>query len=181
MAEWVHLFPQHSELTVSVNLAMKQFRQPDLVELVSQALSRAELPPDRLLLEISEEDLMEDADRNVEMISHLSDLGVRVQIDDFGTGSSSLAYLNQFKVDTLKIDRSFVNRLGLAGDRSAVVQAMITLARDMGIQVIAEGVETEEQSTRLMDLKCERGQGYLFSRPLAAADAARFLESRLDA
>jgi len=181
MAEWVHLFPQHSELTVSVNLAMKQFRQPDLVELVSQALSRAELPPDRLLLEISEEDLMEDADRNVEVIHHLSDLGVRVQIDDFGTGSSSLAYLNQFKVDTLKIDRSFVNRLGLAGDRSAVVQAMITLARDMGIQVIAEGVETEEQSTRLMDLKCERGQGYLFSRPLAAADAARFLESRLDA
>jgi EAL domain-containing protein (putative c-di-GMP-specific phosphodiesterase class I) len=104
-------------------------------------------------------------------------MGVRVQIDDFGTGSSSLTYLNRFQVDTLKIDRSFVSSLGQGTDRAAVVQAMITLARDMGIQVIAEGVETEDQSSRLKSFQCDRGQGYLFSKPMDVGDTERFLES----
>jgi EAL domain-containing protein (putative c-di-GMP-specific phosphodiesterase class I) len=179
MAEWVQRFPNLPELKVSVNLAGKQLRQPNLVELVQLALHNAQLPPERLLLEVSEEDLMMDADRNIETIRKLKAMGVRVQIDDFGTGSSSLTYLNRFQVDTLKIDRSFVSTLGMGNDRAAVVQAMITLARDMGIQVIAEGVETAEQSDRLKSYQCDRGQGYLFSKPLEAEDTARFLQSKL--
>lgn len=179
MAEWVRRFPQMTKLKVSVNLAGKQLRQTDLVELVQAALNHAALAPDRLLLEVSEQDLMMDAELNIETIRRLKDMGVRVQIDDFGTGSSSLTYLNRFQVDTLKIDRSFVSSLGFGGDRSAVVQAMITLARDMGIQVIAEGVETEEQSTQLLSFRCDRGQGYLFSKPMTVEDTERFLEARL--
>jgi len=179
MADWVQRFPGLPELKVSVNLAGKQLRQPNLVELVHLALHEAGLPPDRLLLEVSEEDLMMDADRNIETIRKLKEMGVRVQIDDFGTGSSSLTYLNRFQVDTLKIDRSFVSSLGLGNDRAAVVQAMITLARDMGIQVIAEGVETEDQSTRLKSFQCDRGQGYLFSKPMDVGDTEAFLESSL--
>lgn len=181
MATWARQFSNLSELKVSVNLAWKQLRQPKLVELVERALTKAQLAPDRLLLEVSEEDLMMDADRNIETIQRLKEMGVRVQIDDFGTGSSSLTYLNRFEVDTLKIDRSFVSSLGMTNDRAAVVQAMITLARDMGIQVIAEGIETVEQSDQLKSYHCDRGQGYLFSRPLEASDTEKFLQSRLKA
>lgn len=177
MAEWVRRFPELNDLKISVNLAAKQLRQPNLAGLVREALSNSGLEPDRLLLEVSEEDLMMDADMNIETIQRLKSMGVRVQIDDFGTGSSSLTYLNRFQVDTLKIDRSFVSGLGSGNDRTAVVQAMITLARDMGIQVIAEGVETEDQSSRLKSFQCDRGQGYLYSVPLDPEDTGRFLES----
>ncbi len=181
MAEWAERFPALPELKVSVNLAAKQLRQPNLVDLVGDALVDSGLAPERLLLEVSEEDLMMDADMNIETIKRLKTMGVRVQIDDFGTGSSSLTYLNRFQVDTLKIDRSFVTGLGSGTDRAAVVQAMITLARDMGIQVIAEGVETEDQSNRLLSFQCDRGQGYLYSVPLGPEDTGRFLESHTGA
>ncbi|MCK5650587.1 MAG: EAL domain-containing protein, partial [Gemmatimonadetes bacterium] len=103
------------------------------------------------------------------------------QIDDFGTGSSSLSYLHRFSVDTLKIDRSFVSGMGMPGDQAAMIQAIITLARDMGISVVAEGVETPDQSAKLLSLKCDRAQGYLFSHPLEADAAADFLAARLGA
>jgi EAL domain-containing protein (putative c-di-GMP-specific phosphodiesterase class I) len=178
MAVWARRFPELSDLTVSVNLSPKQLRQPDLVDRVHQAIRGANLPPQRLRLEISEQTLMDDADRNIELIDRLRRLGVQVQIDDFGTGSSSLTYLHRFSVDTLKIDRSFVSRMGKPGDRAAIVQAIVTLARDMGISVVAEGVETPGQSAQLQDLRCDRGQGFFFSHPLEADAAADLLVAR---
>lgn len=179
MADWVHRFPLLPDLTVSVNLSSKQLQQPDLLSKVGQAISKADLPPKRLRLEISEQTLMEEVDRNMELIELLRTMGVQVQIDDFGTGTSSLGHLHRFRVDTLKIDRSFVNRMGMPGDRAAMIQAIITMARDMGISVVAEGVETPDQSAKLLSFKCDRGQGYLFSHPLEADAAADFLAARL--
>ncbi len=181
MACWVERFPRLPDLTVSVNLSPKQLQQADLVSRVGQALGKAGLPPTHLRLEISEQTLMDDADRNVDLIETLRNMGVQVQIDDFGTGSSSLSYLHRFRVDTLKIDRSFVNMMGTPGDRAAMIRAIITLARDMGISVVAEGVETPDQSAKLLSFKCDRGQGYLFSHPLEADAAADFLADRLGA
>ena len=175
MAEWVRNFPQLPELSVSVNLSAKQLRQIDLVDHVTAVLKETGLEPSRLKLEVSEAVLMDDPDVHVAVIGRLSELGVQVQVDDFGTGSSSLNYLSRFHVDTLKIDRSFVSTLGEHVERSAVVQAIITLARDLNIRVVAEGIETERQSDRLLTLQCERGQGYLYSQPIDAAQVAALL------
>ena len=112
------------------------------------------------------------------MIRRLHALGVHVQIDNYGTGYSSLAYLSRFDIDTLKIDRSVISKVGVKDDRSVVAQAMITLARDLGIRVIAEGVETQEQSEVLKDLKCEQVQGYLYSHPVDAHAAASLLDGK---
>jgi len=178
MVTWLAQFPELEELFVSVNVAEKQLQQPDFVERVSQALREADLGPHRLKLEIAETVLMEDPDYMQALVSDLANLGVQVQIDDFGTGYSSLSYLNRFNIDTLKIDRSFVSRVSLVGEKSVVVQAVIKLARDLGIRVIAEGVETEEQSEHLKLLRCEEGQGFLYSKPVDGKEAAQILEGQ---
>jgi diguanylate cyclase (GGDEF)-like protein/PAS domain S-box-containing protein len=177
MAEWVKRYPHLEDLTMSVNLSAKQLRQPDLLEQVKDAFLKAGLAPDRLKLEIAETVLMDEPESNIQVVSELRDLGVLVQIDDFGTGSSSLSYLNRFRVDTLKIDRSFISQVGVPGEKAAVVQAMITLAGQLGIRVIAEGVETPQQSEKLAGLHCEQAQGYLFSQPLTAAEAQELLDA----
>lgn len=179
MAEWANRFPGIPELSVSVNLSAKQLRQPDLVDRVTAALRDTDLKPERLQLEIAETVLMDEPDANIEVIHKLRELGVRVQIDDFGTGSSSLSYLNRFHVDSLKIDRSFINRVGVPGEKAAIVQAMITLARNLGIRVIAEGVETDQQSETLITFQCEQAQGYLFSEPLGPDQAGELLAEEL--
>ncbi|UCF41232.1 MAG: EAL domain-containing protein [Gemmatimonadota bacterium] len=178
MVTWLAQFPELEELFVSVNVAEKQLQQPDFVERVSQALREADLGPHRLKLEIAETVLMEDPEYMQALVSDLANLGVQVQIDDFGTGYSSLSYLNRFNIDTLKIDRSFVSRVSLVGEKSVVVQAVIKLARDLGIRVIAEGVETEEQSEHLKLLRCEEGQGFLYSKPVDGKEAAQILEGQ---
>jgi diguanylate cyclase (GGDEF)-like protein/PAS domain S-box-containing protein len=175
LAAWVKAFPELSDLSVSVNVSAKQLRQVDLVDHVTTVLKETGLAPSRLKLEISEDVLMDDPDVHVAVVGHLADLGVQVQVDDFGTGSSSLNYLSRFHVDTLKIDRSFVSTLGDHLERSAVVQAIITLARDLNIRVVAEGIETTRQSDRLITLRCERGQGYLYSQPVDADQASALL------
>lgn len=179
MAKWANRFPGIPELSVSVNLSAKQLRQPDLVDRVTAALRDTDLKPERLQLEIAETVLMDEPDANIEVIHKLRELGVRVQIDDFGTGSSSLSYLNRFHVDSLKIDRSFINRVGVPGEKAAIVQAMITLARNLGIRVIAEGVETDQQSETLITFQCEQAQGYLFSEPLGPDQAGELLAEEL--
>jgi len=181
MAEWVDRYPKLTDLTVSVNLAAKQLRQPDIVAQVKSAVEESGLAPSRFKLEITETVLMDDPESNLEIVSELRDWGVLVQVDDFGTGSSSLAYLNRFRVDTLKIDRSFISQVGVPGEKSAVVQAMITLANQLGIRVIAEGVETPQQSERLVGFKCEQAQGYLFSQPLNAQEADELLAAEVKA
>jgi diguanylate cyclase (GGDEF)-like protein/PAS domain S-box-containing protein len=178
MAEWIRTFPDLADLSVSVNLSAKQLHQIDLVDHVANVLRETGLAPSRLKVEISEAVLMGDPDVHVAVVGRLAELGVQVQVDDFGTGSSSLNYLSRFHVDTLKIDRSFVNTLGEHLERSAVVQAIITLARDLNISVVAEGIETTRQSDRLITLHCERGQGYLYSHPVDADQALALLREQ---
>ncbi len=176
MAQWATQYPNIPDLFVSVNITAKQLHHHDLIHTVEEAIASSGVAPESLKLEIAEAVLMDDPDANIEVINKLRELGVRVHIDDFGTGTSSLSYLSQFRVDTLKIDRSLIGGVGLPGDKTAVVEAMIALARNLGIQVIAEGVETSQQSETLMTFQCEQAQGYLFSQPVDPAAAAALMD-----
>lgn len=176
MAEWARRFPALRDLSVSVNLSAKQIKQPDIVHQVREALREGGLSPNRLRLEISESVLLDDPDVTEPALQRLRRLGVQVQIDDFGTGTSSLSYLTRLRVETLKIDPSFIREVDAPGERAGLVQAFITLARHLGIRVVAEGVETREQWTTLANLNCDRAQGYLYSQPLDAAEASALLE-----
>ncbi|MDQ3802732.1 MAG: EAL domain-containing protein [Acidobacteriota bacterium] len=171
MSEWRRELPPHSGLTVSVNLSSKQFTQPDLIGRIAHTLRETGLPPQFLKLEITESAVMDNAEVAALMLIQLREKGIQLSIDDFGTGYSSLSYLHRFPVDTLKIDRSFVGRMGEGGENTEIVRTIVTLASNLGMAVIAEGVETREQHEQLNALKCEYGQGYLYSRPVDA-DAA---------
>jgi PAS domain S-box/diguanylate cyclase (GGDEF) domain len=160
---------------IAVNLSPRQFHRADVVKLVKDALDYSGLPPECLELEITESLAMQDVEYSVRTLHALADLGVQLAIDDFGTGYSSLNYLKKMPVNTLKIDRSFVRDITTDPDDSAIVSAVISMAHSLGLRVIAEGVETEEQLNVLRALNCDRAQGYHFSRPLPADDAAEFL------
>lgn len=175
MHQWHGQFPQEPPLTISVNLSGKQFTQLNLVELIKKALEKTGLEPSSLHLEITETVIMEKAQEAAEMLSQLKVLGVRLSIDDFGTGYSSLSYLHSFPFDILKIDRSFVCRMGTDSESTGIVETILTLAEKLGKEAIAEGVETEEQVTALKSLGCGYGQGYLFSRPLWPTAAEKLL------
>jgi diguanylate cyclase (GGDEF)-like protein len=159
-----------SALTMSVNLSAGQINQPGIVHLVESAIRDSGLRPDHLQLEITESALMSDAAAAVKILGMLKDIGVRLSIDDFGTGYSSLSYLKRFPVDVLKIDRSFVDGLGQDPEDSAIVAAVVSLAKAMQLEAVAEGVETAMQRAALLDLGCAHGQGYHFARPQPAAD-----------
>jgi len=156
---------------IGVNLSAGQFRHPRLAELVAAVLEDTGLDPDKLLLEVTESAVMEDAESSSATLKDLSALGVRIAIDDFGTGYSSLSYLQRFPLDMLKIDRSFVSDLGQDPKGAAIVGTVCTLGRNLGMQVLAEGVETAEQVEQLRKFGCDLGQGYYFSRPVPAERA----------
>ena len=177
MAAWSRDHPTMRKLTVSVNLSVKQLRQPDLLDRIAGALELSDLPPERLLLEVNEQALMEEPEWHEEALLGLGKMGVRVQVDDFGTGTSSLSYLGRLKVATLKIDRSVVKLVDQPEEQSAIVRAIITFARNLGIHVIAEGIETPGQRARLQTLECDQGQGFHFSQPLEADTVAEVLSS----
>ena len=179
LSEWRQRFPEVAELSISVNLSAKQFQRADLVERIADTLRENGLEPGRLNLEITESVLMDDAESNVAVIRELHDLGVQVHLDDFGTGYSSLSYLDRFEIDSLKIDRSFINRLGVPDERGEIVHAIVTLARDLGVGVIAEGVETAEQLASLRSLRCDEVQGFLYAQPLDTQAAAALLEAQV--
>ena len=159
-------------LTVSVNLSGTQITQPDIVSRVAAILDNTGVEPHRVALEITESVLMRDAEDTLSVLRALKDLGVKLHVDDFGTGYSSLSYLKRFPVDALKVDRSFVDGLGDDPDDIAIVGAIVGLAHSLGMETIAEGVESEAQVVALERLGCESAQGYLFSRPLVADDVA---------
>ncbi len=163
--QWQIDSPSHRALSLSVNLSARQVAQPDLLERIKEALATSKLNPHCLKLEITESVVMENAEAAALMFKQLRSLGVQLSIDDFGTGYSSLSYLHRFPLNYLKIDRSFVMRLTTDND-NAIVRTISTLARNLGMEVIAEGIETEEQHQQLKMLGCEYGQGYLFSRPV---------------
>jgi diguanylate cyclase (GGDEF)-like protein len=172
---------QHSVLNryliMSVNLSGKQLMQTDLTEKVEEVLRESHLDPWHLKLEITESVVMEEPELAAITLAKLRGLGVRLSIDDFGTGYSSLSYLNRFPVDTLKIDRSFVTTMSEADENLQIVKTIVTLAGNLGMEVIAEGVETEEQLNQLKLLKCQYAQGYLFSEPLDVMEADMFIRN----
>jgi EAL domain-containing protein (putative c-di-GMP-specific phosphodiesterase class I) len=165
IAEWRRHAPGAPPLVVGVNLSARQFRQPDLVQMVSRALSEYALDPAALKLEVTEGVAVEDAELAVATLWMLKGLGVRLALDDFGTGYSSLSYLKRFPIDTLKVDRSFVDGMAVNPEDAAIVRAVVAFAKALGLDVTAEGVETVEQRDALRALEADRAQGYLFGRP----------------
>ncbi len=161
---------------VSVNLSPTQVRHPGVVDMVRQALAEAEVPPENLTLEITEGVLIDNPDEMVRRIADLHVLGVRVALDDFGAGYSNLGYLQRFPLDKLKVDKSFVDALGEAENRSVIVQAIAGLGRALGLSVTAEGIETEQQRVLLRLAGCDELQGYLFGKAMPARDFDWYLK-----
>jgi EAL domain-containing protein (putative c-di-GMP-specific phosphodiesterase class I) len=157
-------------LFVAVNASGRQFRRGLLLEQVRAALDRSGADPRRIQVEITEHTLVEDVASNVRTLAALRELGVQIAIDDFGTGLSSLAYLKRLPIDKLKIDRSFVRDLPAATEDAAIVAAILSMARALGLQVVAEGIETAPQHDLLQGLGADHGQGFLFSRPVPAEE-----------
>ena len=166
---------QGLELLVAVNISARQFQDPAFFDTVLQALADTGIKPSAIELEITESLIMQDPESVAGDLRRLRELGFALAIDDFGTGHSSLAYLKRFPIHKLKVDQSFVRNLGSSADDSAIVEAIIRLGQSLGLRVIAEGVETEDNLKRLSDLGCDEIQGYLLSKPLPAAEATAFL------
>lgn len=168
-----------SRLCVAVNISARQFQQQNLSAKISQILGETGLDPHYLELELTESSIMQSAVSATRTLGELREIGIDISIDDFGTGYSSLGYLKRLPVDTLKIDQSFVREMTTEPDSAAIVQAIITLAHNLRLKVIAEGVETEEQLRFLHLLMCDHAQGYLFSKPLPAKEfEQQFLNGR---
>jgi len=172
---WRSRFPDRKPLTMSVNLSAVQLTHPNLVDRIADILEKTGFDRPDLSLEITESAIMDDEDAANTTFSRLKDLGVRLHVDDFGTGHSSLEALHRYPMDALKIDRSFVSRMEVNREKAKIAQAIVTLAHQLGMGVIAEGVETVEQLKRLREMGCDRGQGYLFSRPLTCEAAEAIL------
>lgn len=175
VASWQAAFPRNPPLTVSVNLSPRQFQQPNLVEQVEQTLCETGLSAHSLKLEITEGTIMRDVETTATALSGLKRLGVQLAVDDFGTGYSSLAYLSRLPLDILKIDRSFVRGIDRDGEDTAIVRAIISMAKSMHLSVTGEGIETAEQAALLRTWACDLGQGFYYSRPLEAANLEALL------
>lgn len=169
MREWQQQFTHCQSMEMSINLSSKQFLQPDLFEQIESILAQTELSRSCLKLEITESLLMSGGEATQEKLKRLNEAGIRLSIDDFGTGYSSLSYLHRFPIHTLKIDRSFISRIGSAENSRGIVEAIIVLAHKLGMTVVAEGIETEDQFKQLQIFGCEQAQGYLFSPAVPAA------------
>ena len=175
MALWKAQFQDSAPKVICVNLSARQFAQPDLVSQLAQILEETKLDPGQLKLEMTESLVMQNVATASAMLKEMKTLGVLLGIDDFGTGYSSLSYLSRFPIDTLKVDGSFVSRIGEDKENLEIVRTIITLAHNLKMDVIAEGVETAEQLSQLRDLGCEYAQGYYFSRPVPAEEASELI------
>ena len=179
MRAWHVQFSLDPPLTISVNVSGKQFSQPDSIERLAQILQETGLDVRSLKLEITESVLMDNAESAAAMLLQLQALGLRVAMDDFGTGYSSLSYLHRLPIDTLKIDRSFINGVDVDLEKIQIIRTVIALAWNLGMDVVAEGVATWQQMYQLKALKCEFGQGYFFSKPLDSSAAAALIAVRI--
>ncbi|MGL5793528.1 MAG: two-component system response regulator [Waterburya sp.] len=166
MYTWQLAFPLAASMHISVNLSSKQIKQFDFVDKLARILATTGLNGSSLRLELTETMLMDRGEKTIELLHQIKQQQVQLSIDDFGTGYSSLSYLHRFPVDTLKIDRSFVSLINVEGSNCEIVKTIITLAHSLGMQAIAEGVETPHQITHLSNLGCEAAQGYFFAKPL---------------
>jgi EAL domain-containing protein (putative c-di-GMP-specific phosphodiesterase class I) len=169
---WSDMLPE--QCSVSVNLSPRQFTDKNLVSQIRRVLEINNLPPYQLEIELTEGMLMLDTEYTHGVLRALKDMGLKLSIDDFGTGYSSLAYLKQFSLDSLKIDKQFIDNLTISKKDAAIATSIIQLAHNLGLQVIAEGVETAEQVTVLQDLGCDVVQGFYFGRPIPAWEVEKF-------
>ncbi|KFX60570.1 hypothetical protein KBK24_0137395 [Burkholderia sp. K24] len=176
-AIWQDMFPQEPPLQLSVNLSPRQFEDPSLVGDVMCALRLSAIQPGSLKLEVTESIIMRDTEASIHTLHKLKAQGIKIAIDDFGTGYTSLSYLKALPLDVLKIDRSFVKGIGTNAEDDAIAQAIISLARSLDLDVTAEGIETDAQAARLREWSCESGQGFLFSKPLQAAQMMELLRN----
>ena len=176
MQQWREKYSLANSLIVNVNLSARQLEQKDLVKQIARILKETKLDPACLKLEITESVIMKNAEETITKVRKLREMGVLLSIDDFGTGYSSLSYLHRFPIDTLKVDRSFVNLIGAEGEHSEIIQTIITLAYNLGMDVVAEGVETAEQLKFLRQVNCNYGQGYFYSHPVTNLLAAEMIE-----
>lgn len=175
MKQWQEQFPWAATLKMSVNLSAKQLREPNLIQTIDDILLETNLNPNCLKLEITESVLMENTEVVAKILWQLRSRNIELSLDDFGTGYSSLSYLHSFPVNTVKIDRSFVSRMNENEENSEIVKAIVTLAHTLGMDAVAEGIETSEQLAQLKSLACEQGQGYFFSKPLDSQAATELL------
>ncbi len=179
--DWQTRFPGAPPLSMNVNVSVKQLKGFQIVEAVEGVLDETGIPPESLHLELTESALIAEMDSVREVLGRLRALNIRLHLDDFGTGYSSLSCLRSLHFDSLKIDRSFVQRLDSDPESRAIVETILNLARSLRMTVVAEGVENENQRSCLLDLGCNEGQGFLFSKPVAAEIAEQLLTSRLAA
>nr|WP_227873331.1 EAL domain-containing protein [Aphanothece sacrum] len=163
---WQNKFSLSQNLTVSVNLSSQQLRESEIINQIDTILEKTGLESNYLKVEITESLLIENTAIATIILKKLRERNIAICLDDFGTGYSSLSYLHRFPVDTIKIDRSFINRIGEPDAKLEIVQSIITLAHNLGMNIVAEGIETQEQLTYLQSLQCDFGQGYFFSKPL---------------
>ena len=168
-------FPRTKPLTMSVNISAKQFSQSDLSQKLKELLESSKIVPGSLELEITESVIMDRGEAAIGRLEELKSLGLRLFVDDFGTGYSSLSYLHRFPIDMLKIDRSFIREIDATGGHTEIVRAIVGLGRNLGLGLIAEGVETEAQLAVIRTLGCQLAQGFLFSKPLPAAEIEEYL------
>jgi EAL domain-containing protein (putative c-di-GMP-specific phosphodiesterase class I) len=173
--EWHQLRPDRRPVEISVNLSARQVTNRELAASIDENLSSSGLDPVHLRLEVTESALVDESATAMGSLEALSELGVGLVLDDFGTGYSSLAYLNRYPFDGLKIDRSFVEVLGVEQERTAIVEAIVGMARALSLDVIAEGVENEAQLSELARLDCDYAQGHLVSRALPAEEVSALL------
>ena len=179
MQQWRREFAHAESVMMSVNLSSRQFAQPNLVEQIKQVLASTELDPTNLKLEITESMVMDDVENTIVLLNQLKELKIKISLDDFGTGFSSFSYLHRFSTDTLKIDRSFVSNMTQGAKNLEIVNTIVILAHKLGMDVIAEGIETESEKEMLQSFNCEYGQGYFFAKPLSKEDIAELLASNI--
>ncbi|WOD38751.1 putative bifunctional diguanylate cyclase/phosphodiesterase [Nodosilinea sp. E11] len=178
LREWHDQFPHYRHLTMSINLSNRQFGQADLINQIQAALKETQVNSHCIRLEITESMVMGDVDAAIDLMLKLKSLNLKLAIDDFGTGYSSLSYLHRFPMDTLKVDQSFVGRLEKSDEDRAIIHTILTLGQQLGMDVVAEGVETETQMAMLRQEGCDYGQGYFFAKPLPASDALALLQQQ---
>jgi EAL domain-containing protein (putative c-di-GMP-specific phosphodiesterase class I) len=166
------------DVGIAVNLSVRSLHDPELPHTLEQHLTKTGVPAGRLTLEITESILMADPERAMEVLLQLKELGIRISIDDFGIGYSSLAYLRQLRFDELKIDKSFVMDLTRPGDGEAIVQAVVEMGHKLGLEVVGEGVETQHALDTLNRFHCDWAQGYYLSRPQSGEELTAWLQSR---
>ncbi len=177
MSKWQHQFPESSLKFMSVNISNKQFLQADMVEYVTWVIHETNIIPSSLKIEITEYVIIDNPETLIGIFSQLRSLGIQLYIDDFGTGYSSLSYLHLLPIDGIKIDRSFIRRIGNQGENSEIIKTIMLLAQDMNVNVIAEGIETENQLENIKALKCDYWQGYLFFKPVDSEHAEALIKT----